>query len=301
MIAIYIKMNVIRYIAFMPLIIAFAACSGTESDSVEDDVLVRVGASTLTADDLASNIPYGLSRDDSVKFTRAYIRTWIDNKLVGEIAARNISDTKRIEKLVEDYRNELLMWEYRRQMYAEHAAESIPVDTLRAFYEANKSDFKLKSPLVKGIYIKVPKDAAGLSDVRKWYRSDKAADIDNLEKYGLSEAIHYDYFRDRWIAWEEVEAKIPFDFGGSPDAFLSRNKTFETTRDGYVYLLSVSEYMPSGSVSPFEAAAESIRELLINRTRVDYDRELRQQLYDEGLKDGDIEVRVDLGLNDAKQ
>ncbi len=68
-----------------------------------------------------------------------------------------------------------------------------------------------------------------------------------------------------------------------------------------MYLLSVSEYMPSGSVSPFEAAAESIRELLMSRTRVDYDRELRQQLYDQGLKDGDIEVHVDLGLNDAKQ
>ena len=167
-------MNVIRYIAFMPLIIAFAACSGTESDSVEDDVLVRVGASTLTADDLASNIPYGLSRDDSVKFTRAYIRTRIDNKLVGEIAARNISDTKRIDKLVEDYRNELLMWEYRRQMYAEHAAESIPVDTLRAFYEANKSDFKLKSPLVKGIYIKVPKDAAGPAATRQQQQRSRA-------------------------------------------------------------------------------------------------------------------------------
>lgn len=275
--------------------LSVTAC-GSGGAVADGDVLASVGTSMLTVDDLRDNTPLGLSSEDSVLFCRAYIKQWIDSRLVSEIAVRNISGTEKIDKMVEEYRNDLIMKEYKRLMYEENGGRWFSVDTLKSYYDNHKSDFILKKPLVRGIFLKLPQDAPRLQDVRKWYCSDNSDDIERLEKYTLQDAVQYDYFRDRWTDWNDIQNHIPMDFGGSPDMFLKKNDNFEMTRDGYTYLLSVSEYLPSGSEAPFELVEESIKDLFANENRVEYGRMLRKLLFERGVKSGDVKVNVDLGI-----
>ncbi len=275
--------------------LSVTAC-GSGGAVADGDVLASVGTSMLTVDDLRDNTPLGLSSEDSVLFCRAYIKQWIDSRLVSEIAVRNISGTEKIDKMVEEYRNDLIMKEYKRLMYEENGGRWFSVDTLKSYYDNHKSDFILKKPLVRGIFLKLPQDAPRLQDVRKWYCSDNSDDIERLEKYTLQDAVQYDYFRDRWTDWNDIQNHILMDFGGSPDMFLKKNDNFEMTRDGYTYLLSVSEYLPSGSEAPFELVEESIKDLFANENRVEYDRMLRKLLFERGVKSGDVKVNVDLGI-----
>ena len=275
--------------------LSVTAC-GSGGAVADGDVLASVGTSMLTVDDLRDNTPLGLSSEDSVLFCRAYIKQWIDSRLVSEIAVRNISGTEKIDKMVEEYRNDLIMKEYKRLMYEENGGRWFSVDTLKSYYDNHKSDFILKKPLVRGIFLKLPQDAPRLQDVRKWYCSDNSDDIERLEKYTLQDAVQYDYFRDRWTDWNDIQNHIPMDFGGSPDMFLKKNDNFEMTRDGYTYLLSVSEYLPSGSEAPFELVEQGIKDLFANENRVEYDRMLRKLLFERGVKSGDVKVNVDLGI-----
>ncbi len=282
-----------RYIFFLSAMLLLCSCGGGNSVGKED-VLVRVGRSVLTKSEMNSLMPFGLSDADSVKFTRAYIRSWIDDKLVSEIASKNIGNSASIDRMVEDYRKELIMWEYRRRMYESHADNSFSEDSIRSYYEAHKNDFRLEHPILKGIYIKIADNAPRLADVKKWYRSNRIADIDNLEKYGITGAIHYDYFRDRWVDWSQIESRIPYDFGANIDAFIKNNRNFEVSVDGSTYLLNITDYLPSGAVMPIEFAQEIIKEQFVNNRRLEYDRNLRRSLYEKGLKDGDVEVFVDM-------
>ena len=282
-----------RYILILTTLSLFASCGNDERVS-DEDILVKVGKEYLTKNELSQNMPYGLSESDSTKFARAYIRSWIDSKTLGEIAAKNINDLSRINRMVDEYRNQLIMWEYRQQMYETRADKELSADSIAAYYEAHKSEFTTAGPYIKGIYIKVADHAANLDKLKKWYRSEKAEDIDNIEKFGLSEAIHYDYFRDRWVDWEQIESKIPYDFGRNHDSFLKTNKNFETSIGGFTYLLNITDYLPTGSVMPLEIASQHIRETIINRRRLEYDRMLRQDLYEKGIKDGDITILCDL-------
>lgn len=45
---------------------------------------------------------------------------------------------------------------------------------------------------------------------------------------------------------------------------------------------------------PLEIASQHIRETIINRRRLEYDRMLRQDLYEKGIKDGDITILCDM-------
>lgn len=284
----------IRYIySIIPALLPLTSCNGDANDG--SDTLARVGNATLTQESLNRQMPYGLSENDSIKFARAYIRNWIDTKLISEIAYNNISETKEIDRMVEDYRNELIMWEYRKRMYNQHSTVEFSDDSIATYYETHKNDFKCPHPFVKGIYIKITDNAPQLNNLRKWYRSQTTGDIDKIEKYGLDGAIHYDYFRDKWIDWEQIASKIPYNFGNNPDAFLRQNRFLDTSIDGFTYLLDISGYIPSGSIMPIDVARPQIEEMLMNSKRLQYDMELRKQLYQDAVNSNKVEIFCDMG------
>lgn len=288
------KLSAIYIYALLPVLMLVASCNSNDSKEY-GHILVKVGNTTLTASELERQMPYGLSETDSTKFARTFIRNWIDSRLVSEIAYNNISDTREIDRMVEDYRNELIIWEYRKRMYAQHASDAFSEDSTRTYYEAHKSDFISQYPYVKGIYIKIENNAPRIAELRKWYRSHDTEDIDRIEKYGLNGAIHYDYFRDKWIDWRQITSKIPYNFGNNPDIFLKNNRFLDTSIGDFTYLLDISDYLPSGSSIPFDIARPQIEEMMKNEHRMQYDKQLREQLYNEAVEDGKLEIYCNMG------
>ena len=269
------------------------SCSEKQNDSNNGPVLVKVGKSVLTGTDLVKALPIGLNTADSAAFASAYIRRWINARLVSDIAASEI-DMTDIDRLVGEYRNRLIEMEYRKRMADAHAVTTFSDDSLRNYYVANNSEFILERPMLQGVYLKVPENAPNLSLIRRLYRSDKQNDIDKLEKEILTSAIHYDYFRDKWVDWEQIELHIPYDFGSKPDAFLKGRDHFETTAGGFVYLLDIEDVLPSGAYMPFENAKLLISDKLNAEKRRQYDAALMKNLYDKSVKDGKIQLFVDL-------
>lgn len=294
----------LHIIALISLLAASASCGHLGSDVApgEEHALAVVGSQVLTESALKADIPYGLSPDDSVKFVRAYVRQWIDARLVGEIASRNIGDMSHIDKMVEEYRNELVMWEYSRLMYAERPDKGIDRDSLRRYYENNREDYRATSPVVRGIFMKIPADDRRLPNIRKWIMSKNSDDLDRLEQASMDEGVEYEYFRDEWMPWEIAARKFPVDISGKIAAIpASGEHKVEIARDSMVYMLAVSEFLPVGGVMPFELVEDMIVEQFRSAHRPEYERSLRQQLYEKGVSDGLVKVNMDLGIPEVAQ
>lgn len=268
--------------------IATQSCGSKQEEPA--DVVARLGKQSLTLTEVIANMPGGLAPEDSARFVKAYVNSWVDARLVSDVAVDEV-DMGEIDRMVEEYRNTLVMQEYRRKMFESHAAQ-IPDDSVKAYYDEHKGEFVLERPMVKGTYLKVPDDAKNLAALRRLYRSDKADDADRLEKEVLSSAIHYDYFRDRWVDWEQIETRIPYDFGTSADQWLRSNHTLDESLGGFTYLLYVTEVLPSGSPMPLEAARGQIVNRLLNKNRKAYDAQLMQALRDKAEEDGRLVIEL---------
>lgn len=268
--------------------IATQSCGSKQEEAA--DVVARLGKQSLTLTEVITNMPGGLAPEDSARFVKAYVNSWVDARLVSDVAVDEV-DMGEIDRMVEEYRNTLVMQEYRRKMFESHAAQ-IPDDSVKAYYDEHKGEFVLERPMVKGTYLKVPDDAKNLAALRRLYRSDKADDADRLEKEVLSSAIHYDYFRDRWVDWEQIETRIPYDFGASADQWLRSNHTLDESLGGFTYLLYVTEVLPSGSPMPLEAARGQIVNRLLNKNRKAYDAQLMQALRDKAEEDGRLVIEL---------
>lgn len=277
--------------AALVLALGAAGCSSDGKSITDPDAVAAVYDHVLTRAQLRQQMPVSVSQADSARLARALINEWIETNLMSHAAANDV-DIKKIERLVQEYRNELLAMEYTRLMYDTHASE-IPEDSLQAYYEANKEEFKLTRPMVKGVYIKAANNVSTLPQMKRLYTSHKDADIDRLDKIASNTAVHYDYFRDKWIDWEQIESRVPYDFGPSADAFLRHRRTVDYSQGGFTYLIDITDVLHPGQTMPYEAARASILDRLRFIDRRSYTLQLKKSLYEDALENGKITLFVD--------
>ena len=137
----------------------------------------------------------------------------------------------------------------------------------------------LEKPIAKGLFIKVPLQASGLADVRRWYKKNTQDAIEKLEKYSLRNAVTYDYFYDQWRPLEELEAMIPAKNWNPESNYLKQDKNVELKDTAFHYFLHIEEYLGKGEQKPLDFAQEEIKEILINLKRVDFVNRVKEDLY----------------------
>lgn len=254
---------------------------GEEETSAEPEVLIQVGDSVLTREMVNQLIPEGLSASDSIRMFDVIVEAWVDRNMLVNLAGSQLPDIEKVERMVEEYREQLLANEYRRVM-ADDKVSGVTDADVKEYYEKHSELFSLEKPLIKGIYLKIDRKAPQLREVEKWVRSAASDDIDNIENYGLQGALEYDYFGDTWVDWPTVADHIPYRFG-EPDTFVSGTEFFETEEDGTIYMIRILDYIKSGNKMPIEYAESRIRERLLEQRRVDYDKRLLNSLFKKGL------------------
>ncbi|MDE6266046.1 MAG: peptidyl-prolyl cis-trans isomerase [Muribaculaceae bacterium] len=268
----------------------FTACNNSSEGNDGGNLLVRLGDSRLTLTELRSVVPPGTPSEDSVRLARNYINRWIDTHLITDIVAPQIPDMDEIDRLTMQYRQSLIEDAYRARMYRKNGDYNIPEDTLRAYYDARKESLKLKSPIVKGVFLKFADDSKNLKEARRLFKSSRQDDIDKLEKIAYDDAVYYEYFRDRWIDWQNMLAVIPSDFGNEPLTYPGTHKSTDLSADGFTYLLYITDYKGVGSQIPFEYAKEQIRDAILYDRQKEYDEELRRQLREDAIDDGTLVI-----------
>lgn len=260
------------------LLAVFSGC-GRQQDHKGKTPLVEVAGKFLYQEDLQAALPLNLTPDDSVLFAESYIRNWVEDVLLFDKAEDNIRDSERVKALVESYRRALVMHAYQEELVKQQLEGEITQAEIEDYYEKNMAAFVLEKPVVKGLFIKVPLQSAGLSDVRRWYKRNSQDAIEKLEKYSLRNAVTYDYFYDRWRPLEEIEAMMPGKSWKPDEDWLKRNKDVELKDTAFHYFLHIEEFQGKGEQRPIDFAQEEIKEILINLKRVEFINRVKKDLF----------------------
>lgn len=282
------RYNIALSLLTVAVLFLFFSCRKSSSEKGSDDALVRVGDKVLTRNDLEKVMPDGLSSKDSTLFAGDYIKQWVNDQLLYDVASRNIPNVENIDRMVDRYRRELVMFEYQKHLLNEKLSKEISEEDMKVYYEENLGKFKLHSAIIKGLFLKVPENSPQIARLKKWYKSDSPEAIENIEKYGLHNAVIYEYFYDKWVSFEEVMSNIPYPVNQETE-FLRTHTNIELNYKGYWYFLNISDYLPVGGQMPFDFAKVQIKEILINQRKMEFIKDIKKELYNDALKDKEIE------------
>lgn len=277
----------LKFIIFLLGSLTLFACNKGQKRDQSRVPYCEVEGHYLYLDQIQSVIPDGTSKADSLSIANDYVQKWVTQVLLLDKAESNITNQEEIDELVEEYRNSLIIHQYQQNLVKERLQDAYTDEQLVAFYNNNKDKFTLTTPIIKGVYMKMPLGAPKLSNAEAWMKNFNSKSLQNLEKYSLQNATSYEYFGDKWVYFNEVASNLPA-VAANFQSGLSKNKYIELSDSTYHYMLRVLDFMPPGSVEPYEMAKDKIKSLLLNTQKIDFIKSFENKLYQEAVKDKDI-------------
>jgi hypothetical protein len=271
----------VRYV-LLAMIVALFSCNLRNNS--ERTPLAKVGENILFLDDLQSILPTGLSPDDSLMMAEDYIKKWIMNELLVKKAEENLSPLQKdLTKELNEYRSSMLTYRYKMELMLQRLDTIVEETEISAYYGQNKENFILNRDIVKAIFIKIPAEVTKPEQVKVFCEQVSDDNLRELEEFCLKYAITFDIFVDNWVELELIAQNLPEPMEDK-NRFLRRNAIIEVRDNDFYYLLCVIDYRLANNMAPVEYVKENIKNLIINRRRIDFLKKIEDDVYLEGIR-----------------
>lgn len=249
--------------------------------------VMEVRGKVLYYEDLMDVMPDGLNSADSANFCESYKHRWAVKNLLYDKAADKVGNMKEINAMAEDFRRELIINEYKRQIVA-NRMEEISEDSIIAYYDRKKQDFPLREAVVKGVFLKVPATSPLQDQLKQWLGDLNDENLDNIMRYCTQNALACDFFNDTWTPYHSVSAKLIENID-SNDPMLTRSTIVQ--KDGAnVCYLRISGLVKAGQPMPVELASKEIRNIMSNKRKMDIIKAFEEQTYREAIENDKIKT-----------
>jgi len=262
-----------------------SGCRYFSNSSPGDVVIARVGDKLLLRRELASSLPGGITKADSVNQAKDFIQRWIRQELMLQMAEENLADDQKdVQRELDAYRTSLIVHRYQQQLISQKLDTVLTAADIRQFYDQNPQKFILDQHIVKAIYIEVPKSAAKITDLKRWISTLDDKSRAELEKYSFQYATKFDYFNEQWIDFSQIRSRMPATLA-SDALTLRKNSFIEVTDNNKYYLAAIKDFRLKGEQAPFEFVKYQIANLILNNRKMLFIEELQKNIYQKGKKE----------------
>ncbi|MGY5851326.1 peptidyl-prolyl cis-trans isomerase [Salegentibacter sp. F14] len=280
----------LRFFLILMLAFGVTACNLLEEKD-ERKVVARVNDSYLYEDDIKALLNEDTSAEDSSLIVSTYITRWATQQLIVDRAQLNLSEEqqKEFNELVENYRNELYTNAYTEALARKNMDTSFTPSELQSYYEENKENFKLREDLVKLRYINLDKNLNNINQIKDWFERFNEEDRQELDKISL-QFKNYSFNDSVWVKTKSVYDKIkPLSIEDRSD--LLKTSNFLQLEDSLdVYLIYVNDVLEKNEQAPLEYARHSIKQILLNKRKLDLTKELEKEITKDAIKNNQFEI-----------
>jgi hypothetical protein len=276
--------------SFYLLFLLVCSCNYFKPDQKPESI-ARVGKSYLYKSDIATLVPVGTSKEDSLLLVRDFIDRWASQKLLIEAAERNLSDVKKREynALIKQYKIDLYTKAYIEELVKNSVDTIISQEELKQYYAENKENFKTNGTLVRLRFINLAKDNPRFTTIKsKFFDFNK-----NDKKFWDTYALQFKSFAlndSIWVDMNQVYTKLPFITPDNRDEFIVSGKRIEKTVDNDVYLVKITNLIDKNQNPPFEYIKPTLNEVLLNKRKLELIKKFEKDITDDAIKNNDYEI-----------
>lgn len=264
----------------------FQSC---QSDKPDQPIVAKVGEHYYSLDDLNKSIPNNLSAEDSAELASNLIQTWMMGELMYDKAQYNLGDEQvDIEKQVANYRKDLFIFEYEKQLVIQKLDTTVSEKEISDFYNENNNMFQLNDYILKVTYVKVLPSAPEIDKVKAWMKTDDSENKEKLMDYCHRYAVKC--FTDTsWVYFNELLTELPIQVYNK-EAFLREGNLVDFRDTDHLYLLLIREIQSKNTTSPLNLERERIRNLILNKRKIELLSTIRRRIYRDAVSSGKAEV-----------
>ena len=253
--------------------------------------IARVGKSYLYKSDIATLVPAGTTKEDSLLLVRDFIDRWASQKLLIEAAERNLSDAKKSEynTLIKQYKIDLYTKAYIEEVVKRTVDTLVSQEELKKYYEENKENFRTNGTLVRLRYINVSKNNPRFGTIKSKFFDYSKKDKKFWETYAL-QCKSFAMNDTVWVDMSQVYTKLPFITPDNRDELVIAGKKIEKTVENNVYLVKITNVIDKNQISPFEFSKPTLKEVLLNKRKLELIKKFEKDITNDAIKNNDYEI-----------
>lgn len=269
------------------------SCNSLWKDNSGEKPIARVGESYLFKEDFEPFLTQGMNKEDSTAFVTDFINNWASKQLLLSKAKINLSEDKLTEfdALVNTYRTDLYTRAYKEALVQQGSDSVVSQSQMESFYDKEKENFKLKEKIISLRFIELPLQFLNKETVISKLKSFDDEDVRYLDSIGVQfKKLH---FNDSiWVSASRIREEIPPLTLKNQDRYLKKSQFFELQDSLGVYLAKITGVHKINDIAPLSYIEPSIKQVLLNRRKLDYIRKLETEIIDEAIKEKEFEVYV---------
>lgn len=266
------------------------SCNLFNSDEEDREPVARAYDRYLYADELAQNIPNSLSDEDSTVMAHSLIKNWIEKQILVYQAESNLpGEKKNVEKKLEEYRNDLLIYTYQNELLNQKLDTTVTEAEIKTYYQNNKKNFQLKDYIIKVYYVKVDTNAPRVDELKSNILADDTESLRKVEDYCYQFAHNFYLDENKWLYLDDILKEIPVE-DYNREKFLRKNKIFELEHAQYKHILRVLNYRLKDSTSPLSLEHDKIKSIILNQRKVEFIKNLKGDLFAEAERKNNFEI-----------
>ena len=280
-------MGYCKILSLVAFVLLFFGCKDGFyfNKDAKDPVVARVGERNLFKSQLENLVHSGTSPADSAAIVDGYIQNWIREHLMISEAEKNVAADINLNKLVDDYRSSLLVYNYEKMLIETKLDTIVTLDEKKSFYEHNNNQYVLSHPIFKCIVAKIPTKSADIGNIKK------ALDKSDLTEalYLIKErAVYHHIDTAAYLTIEDLSSLIPTNMV-EPNKIVS-GKIYQQKSKDYEYFVKILKYYDEKKIPPFDYIEIKIVKTILSERKIQLLKKYRQDLYDNGITNKNFEI-----------
>lgn len=242
----------------------------------------------LTFDDIRDLIQDYSNDEDSIQQVRSLTDHWVRDRLLLVEAEKNFPKEVNMNKLLEDYRQSLVMHFFEQQVIEQRLDTVITESDLERYYEANKEQHHLESGILRGYYFKIRKPLGRNDKLLKWWKTFPVEHFEDILSYAGKHA------KTNWsdsTEWHEMHMVIELFPEGtlSPGAIRSNRGVTREDHD-FIYLLYPMEVYYERDIAPLSRIRPQAARYIIHQRELELLERIKKEIYDRDIQLDQVKI-----------
>ena len=288
-------MRKLNYILCTILATVALSCTMSDNDGnkqYDEDVIAAVDGVELRIADVMRDMPEGITGTDSATFVRMYVDNWVLNRLKMKRAEEVLTSSEDIERLVEGYRQSLMMRQLDQYYIDKMLDVEITDKQISAYYRAHSASFKLDHNVVQGVVVKVPKTFRNITTLTTAIKnSAKAEDWAELEALAEKHSLSVTNMTAQWVSYSDFLSNLPTERSRTYNDLISKSTVQQMSSDDAHFYFIITDRALKGELAPIASVESDIRRRLYAERRDQVVKEYEAELKRKSVEEGRIMLR----------
>lgn len=256
----------------------------TKEFEIEDPVLVKVKNRTFSSKDFEQYTGRSIEQA-STEFKEKYIDQWIKEQLILIESSPSSVQNDRIDQLVKNYRNTLLIENHKQKLISNQVNLKISAEEMDSMYQQMQGKFHYQRKLIKADLIRVPVFNDALIDLKVSFKENRWDEFYRKVEENMDFlVIDSTQFSD----WKDFQLYLPEEI--VDESSIKPWKNYEGTVDSTYYFLKVYDIIDKNEIPPFNYMEDKIQNTIVHkRVKVFLDN-YEKSLYKKALQLNQIKI-----------